>query len=143
MKATFLLAFAFLLLGRNAPAADAQAEVLQTDADYRAAVLRGDAAKLATIFADDILIVHSDGGTDTKANFLDAISSGRLKLLSYDRRDIQVRAYGPVALLFSRTAKTFTYKGGPGKADDTSIVTFSKVGNRWKIAAMQNTPRSE
>ena len=122
---------------------NARTEVLNTDADYRRAVLQGDAAKLGIIFADDILIVHSDGGTDTKVNFLDAISSGRLKLTSYERNDVQVRIYGSVAVLFSKTIKMFLYRGSPGRANDSSIVTFSKVGNRWRIVAMQNTPRSE
>ena len=61
-----------------------QAEVLNADAEYRLAVLNGDANSLAAIFADDILIVHSDGTTDSKANFLEAVSSGRLKLTTYD-----------------------------------------------------------
>jgi uncharacterized protein (TIGR02246 family) len=149
MKAAVLLTvFASLLLCQAihqpiVPEIDAKADVLNTDVAYRDAVLHGDAAKLAAIFADDILIVHSDGGTDTKVNFLDAISSGRLKLTSYERSDVQVRIYGSVALMFSKTAKTFAYRGSPAKASDTSIVTFSKAGNQWRIVAMQNTPRSE
>jgi uncharacterized protein (TIGR02246 family) len=131
------------ILRPSAPDVDSKAEVLDADADYRNAVLHGDTARLASIFADDIMIVHSDGGRDTKANFLDAISSGRLKLTSYERKDVEVRIYGPVALMFSKTAKTFAYKGSPAKASDTSIVTFAKSENRWRIVAMQNTPRSE
>jgi len=141
MKAIALLAL--LACRLSCQTIDAQAQILATDAQYREAVLRGDAAKLAIIFADDILIVHSDGGTDSKTNFLDAISSGRLKMTSYERSDVQVRIYGSTALLFSRAAKTFTYKGTAGKANDTSIVTFSKVGSQWKTVAMQNTPRGD
>lgn len=149
MKAIIQLAiFACLLPGQAVhrqivTGSDAEAEVLKTDADYRYAVLHGDAVKLASIFADDILIVHSDGGTDSKMNFLNAISSGRLKLTSYERSNVRVRTYGSVALMFSKTSKTFAYKGSPGKANDTSIVTFSRTGNRWRIVAMQNTPQSE
>ncbi len=87
MKAIALLAL--LACRLSCQAIDAKAQILATDAQYRDAVLRGDAAKLAIIFAQDILIVHSDGGTDTKANFLDAISSGRLKLTSYERSDVE------------------------------------------------------
>ncbi len=141
MKVIALLAF--LACRLSCQAIDTKAQILATDAQYRDAVLRGDAAKLAIIFADDILIVHSDGATDSKANFLDAISSGRLKMTSYERSEIQVRTYGSTALLFSKTTKTFAYKGKPGKANDTSIVTFSKVGGQWKIVAMQNTPQGQ
>lgn len=141
MKAIALLAL--LACRLSCQSIDAKADILATDAQYRDAVLRGDAAKLAILFADDILIVHLDGGTDTKANFLDAISSGRLKMTSYERSDVQVRTYGLAALLFSKATKTFAYKGKPAKANDTSIVTFSKVGGQWKRVAMQNTPRSD
>ena len=141
MKVIALLAF--LACRLPGQAVDTKAQVLATDAQYRDAVLRGDAAKLAIIFADDVLIVHSDGATDSKANFLDAISSGRLKMMSYERSEIQVRTYGSTALLFSKTTKTFAYKGKPAKASDTSIVTFFKVGGQWKIVAMQNTPQGE
>src|SRR6266851_9146545 len=76
-------------------------EILAADAEFRTTVLHGDATKLATIFADDIIIVHSDGEKDTKKNFLDAIASGRLKMISYERNDIQIRVYGVVAVMFS------------------------------------------
>jgi ketosteroid isomerase-like protein len=122
MKISVLLTVSVCVLSSQAihrpgaPDVDPKAEVLNADADYRNAVLHGDTAKLARIFADDIIIVHSDGGRDTKANFLDAISSGRLKLTSYERKDVDVRIYGPVALMFSKTAKTFAYRGSPAKA---------------------------
>jgi uncharacterized protein (TIGR02246 family) len=118
-----------------------KAGVLDADANYRRAVVNGDATKLGALFSDDLVIVHSDGRMDTKANFLDAISSGRLKMTSYVRTDVQVRIYGSTALLFSEATKVFTYKGGPGKATDASMVVFSQSDNHWKIVAMQNTPR--
>ena len=107
--------------------------------NYREAVLRGDANKLARLFADDILIVHSDGTTDSKTNFLDAISSGRLKMRSYERTNVQVRVFGSVAVLFSQTKKIFTYKDTPGIDVDLSTMTYLRQGNQWKIVAMQNT----
>ena len=117
----------------------AQGEVLNADAVYREAVLRGDANKLARLFADDILIVHSDGTTDSKTNFLDAISSRRLKMRSYERTNVQVRVFGSVAVLFSKAKKVFTYKDTSGIDVDLSTMTYLRQGNQWKIVAMQNT----
>src|SRR5947209_15777467 len=74
-------------------------QILAADAEFRSAVLQGDATRLATIFADDIVIVHSDGEKDTKENFLDAIASGRLKMISYERTGVQIRVYGIVAVM--------------------------------------------
>ena len=117
----------------------AQGEVLSADAIYREAVLRGDTNKLARLFEDDVLIVHSDGTIDTKANFLDAISSGRLKMRSFERTNVQVRIFGSVAVLFSRAKKVFTYKDTSGIDVDLSTMTYLRQGNQWKIVAMQNT----
>ena len=122
---------------------DSQSQVLNADAIYREAVLTGNTSRLATIFADDILIIHSDGTTDTKANFLEAISSGRLKMESYERTEVQVRVFGSVAILSSRTKKTFKYRGTPGIDRDLSTMTYLKQGTRWKIVEMQNTHSSE
>ena len=137
---SYSIASALLLVCTLSAFAGARTEVLSADAAYRAALLNADAAKLANIMADEILIVHSDGGKDTKANFIDAIATGRLKLLSNERSDVEVRLYPPLALLFSRTRKKFTYKGGPGANYDTSIVTYMNQGGTWRIVAMQNTP---
>jgi len=132
---------ALLLMGavRLSSTPDARAEVLNVDAVYQAAVLHADVRALDAILADDILIVHSDGGTDNKKNFLDAISSGRLKMRSFERNQVEIRVHGSIVLLLSETRKIFDYQGRPGEDHDTSVVTYVKQGGRWRIVAMQNT----
>jgi uncharacterized protein (TIGR02246 family) len=117
-------------------------QILKTDAAYRMAIVRSDTEALQTIFKDDILIVHSDGGIDSKKNFLDALSSGRLKMRSYERTNIEVRFFGSTALLLSETRKVYDYNGSPGTDNDTSTVIYVREAGRWRIAAMQNTHRS-
>ena len=132
----------FNSLSSPAQPTEATAEVLNADATYREAVVRGDVGKLAAVFADDVLIIHSDGTRDTKANFLNAISSGRLKMQTYERSHVQVRVFGTVAVLFSQTKKVFTYKNTPGVDVDLSTMTYLKQGPQWKIVVMQNTHSS-
>jgi ketosteroid isomerase-like protein len=141
LKGFTLFVWLIICLSRSSPGqpTGAKDEVLKVDAIYREAVLRSDANALARVFADDILIVHSDGTTDTKANFLDAISSGRLKMRSYERTNVQVRVFGSVAVLFSQTKKIFTYNDAPGMDVDLSTMTYLKRGAQWKIVAIQNT----
>jgi ketosteroid isomerase-like protein len=135
--ATFLPIGPLRLCAASPP--DARTEVLNVDAAYQRAVLHADVTVLEAILADDILIVHSDGGTDDKKNFLDAISSGRLKMRSFERSHVEIRVHGSTVLLLSQTRKTFDYQGRPGEDHDTSVVTFMKQGGRWRIVAMQNT----
>jgi ketosteroid isomerase-like protein len=122
---------------------ESKAEVLKVDAAYQEALLRADTKALAGILADDVVIVHSDGGADTKTNFLDAIFSGRLRLLTYKRTGVEVRIHGNVAFLLSQTKKVFTYKGGEGSDYDTSLVTYEKQGGRWRMVAMVSTHKAE
>jgi hypothetical protein len=128
---------------RSEEVANETKEVLKTDAAYQGAILRSDIEALKTMLREEIVIVHSDGTTDNRANFLESISSGRLKLRSYVRSNTSVHIYGSTALLLSQTRKTFTYKGKIGTDDDTSLVTYVKEGLRWRMVAMQNTHRSE
>jgi ketosteroid isomerase-like protein len=106
--------------------ADKKQAVLAADAAYRAAVLRSDTAALAAIFADDGVIVHSDGTTDNRANFLDAISSVRLKLQSHERSNVAIQIHGWTAVLLSQTRKDFTYKGNPATDNDESLAIYAK-----------------
>ncbi|MGA2881381.1 MAG: nuclear transport factor 2 family protein [Bryobacteraceae bacterium] len=131
-----------LVSAAHGQSGDQKKEVLQADAAYRDAILRGDVAVLAAIMNEDIVIVHSDGTADDRANFLEAISSGRLKLQSYERSNVSIRIHGSTALLLSQTRKHFTYKGSPATDEDMSLVTYVKEGTRWRMVAMQNTHRS-
>jgi ketosteroid isomerase-like protein len=126
---------------QGATRSDANA-ILQTDAAYREAVLKADTESLKNLLANDIVIVHSDGTTDTRTNFLDAIASGRLKMRSYQRTKVEVRIHGSTAVILSETTKTFDYKGTAGRDDDTSVVTYANETGRWHMVAMQNTHRS-
>ena len=129
------------LAGSDKIGSKAEAEILKVDNAYQKAVLAADATRLSKIFDDDVVIIHSDGTTDNKGGFISAISSGRLKMLTYSRSDVSVRVYQGAALLYSQTKKTFLYKGSQATDEDISIVTYVNKGGVWRIVAMQNTHR--
>jgi len=90
---------------------------------------------------ENIVIIHSDGTTDNRANFLESLASGRLRLLKYERSNAMVHLYGNAALLVAPTRKEFTYKGSPATDNDLASVLYVKEGAKWRMAAMQNTHR--
>lgn len=47
------------------------------EAEFYAAQTASDTAKLAGIFAEDLVFVHSKGLVDTRASYLDAVATGR------------------------------------------------------------------
>ncbi len=79
-------------------AADLTATWRAADDARIAAMISADPAKLAAVFSDDLLYVHSNGKVDTKATFLPAIAEGRsvYRKVTYENRDFREVAPGLV-----------------------------------------------
>jgi ketosteroid isomerase-like protein len=56
--------------------------VLQAEEVRRQALLAGDLAALEALLSPDLVYVHSSGGQDSKASYLEHMRSGSLKYLS-------------------------------------------------------------
>ena len=56
-----------------------------------AAMISADRAKLDAAFSDDLLYVHSSGKADTKASFMEALTSGKSKYnsITYEARNFR------------------------------------------------------
>jgi hypothetical protein len=63
-----------------------------------AAMISADPAKLAATFSDDLRYVHSSGKVDTKASFVEALTSGKSKYnaMTYESRNFREAAPGLV-----------------------------------------------
>src|SRR5688500_16060515 len=65
-----------------------------------AAMISADPAKLAAVFSDELLYVHSSGRPDTKASFVESLTSGKSKYnsVNYEQRDFREVAPGLVLM---------------------------------------------
>src|SRR5262245_21917795 len=65
-----------------------------------AAMTSADPAKLAAAFSDELLYVHSSGKSDTKASFMEALTSGKSKYnsVTYEQREFREVAPGLVLM---------------------------------------------
>ena len=61
--------------------------------------LAADAAALDELLADSLLYTHSNGAVDTKASFIDALTSGRLKYRAVRRLEADVKTYEHAAIV--------------------------------------------
>ncbi len=84
------LAFAFALAPLRA-ANDPAAAFRAVDDARVAAMISADPAKLAAVFSDDLLYVHSSGKADTKASMTEALTSKKSKYnsVTYEQRDFR------------------------------------------------------
>jgi ketosteroid isomerase-like protein len=137
-------ALLFLLLSALLPtlaaAQDARQDILAADDRRFAALVQGDLAALGGLLAEDMTYTHSSGQIETKAQLLESLRSGKLRYLSAEPADREVRLYGDTAVVTGRAAVKASVQGGP---EIVLPLRFTEVwvrsGGTWKLAAWQST----
>jgi len=136
----FLICFLSLAVASTRAADDAGLAAVRAADDQRVAATTGsDAAKLGAIFSDNLRYAHSTGGVDTKTSYIDALTSGRLKYISYEyeQRNFTMPSPG-IALMTGRVhVKT---KNATGESE--SVLGFLAVWHeekgQWRFLAWQS-----
>lgn len=79
-------------------AATTEAALKAADDARVAAMISADPAKLDATFSDDLRYVHSSGKLDTKASFIEALTTGKSKYnaMTYEARNFREAAPGLV-----------------------------------------------
>ena len=86
-------------------------EALQAeDARYKAQ-MSGDGAAMKKLFGEDLVYIHSSTVVDTKASFIESITSGNVKYRSMSRGQSKVRTYGAIAIVSGSAKFEVTVKG--------------------------------
>lgn len=128
----------------TAPAntAAAEADVKKMMADFEAALNKGDAAALDKMYADDYTLIDQNGVTQTKAQRVDAIKSGKLKFDGLKFSDLKVNMHpaGDGAIITGKV----TGKGiMDGKTEErNSMVTWVAAKGKdgsWRFVHAQIT----
>ena len=116
------------------------------DAAWRAAddarvqaMISADPAKLAAAFSDDLLYVHSNGKADTKASFMEALTSGKSKYnaITYEQRDF--REIVPGLLLVNGRCRVQLGKSAPFTELYLSFLAAYRLEKgAWRFVAWQS-----
>lgn len=80
-------------------AADPGAAVKESSKSWRAAVVAQDKAALGQWLADDLVYAHSSGKTESKAEYIAAVTTGPSRYQAFTEENTLVRVYGNVAVL--------------------------------------------
>ncbi|MBA4136878.1 MAG: hypothetical protein C0518_06135 [Opitutus sp.] len=143
----FALIFAFGVAGsavaQRATLADGlKAAVLRADEARVYAMLAPDVGALDDMLTADCLYAHSNGSTQTKAEFLDALKSGAMKyaVIRYIAPP-QVRLYGTETALLNGTTQIEVALPDGRTAKPTLFITAVYVvkDGRWQLASYQST----
>lgn len=146
-KVLFLLSLALAVaavLRASLPSGDSQIEkeVMATELERTAALDRSDVPALEQIMADDVTYVHASGKVDTKKSYLDAIRSGQLHYLSWQPKDLHVRAVGDGAVIDGEYAvRVMDSRVQPTSFDINIFIltVYARRNGRWQQIAWQST----
>jgi hypothetical protein len=142
MKSLLLLCALAALAAFPLRAADdaATLKALQAADDERvAATMAGDGARLTAIYSDELRYAHSSGSVDTKASYLEALTSGRLKYLSvdYQERNFTVPSPG-IALMTGRAHVKVGKADGATEMVLSFLAVWREEKGHWHFLAWQS-----
>lgn len=86
-------------------------DALQAEEARYQAQMSGDGAAMGKLFGDDLVYIHSSTVQDTKASFIESITSGNVRYRSMSRGEPRVRTYGCVAIVSGEAKFEVTVKG--------------------------------
>ena len=105
----------------------------------RHASLKGDAATLDKLLADDYIWIDSVGMTRTKADALEGFKSGKLKYEALEFSDIKVRVYGDTALVNATANSKGHFGDREFSGQYRNVRVWVKRKGQWQIVSFQAT----
>ena len=93
------VAFCYLSMSPATAAETSDQAVLAAHEHRRTATLAGDAAGVGSMMTDDLTFTHANGVVESKAQFLDALKTGRLKYKTLTDEERQVRVHGDTGIV--------------------------------------------
>lgn len=104
-----------------------------------AAMISADPARLAAVFSDELLYVHSNGKADTKASFTATLTSGKSKYnaITYEQRDF--REVAPGLVLMNGRCRVLLGQAAPFNELHLSFLAAYRLEQGvWRFLAWQS-----
>jgi ketosteroid isomerase-like protein len=116
------------------------AEVLAADEARYAAMIARDFDALDRLLADDLLYTHSTAATDTKAEYLAALRSGKYRYKAARCEGVTVRIHGTTAIVNGRGFLEIEADGVPKSLANAFVNVWVRTPAGWRMTAWQSTP---
>jgi ketosteroid isomerase-like protein len=128
-----------LLAGARASAGEAEQAVLAAQDKRVAATLAADVAALDGMMTADLTYTHSSSVSDSKAEFLDALRTGKYRYKSTRFDERRVRLYGDAAVVSGVCRIEVTSSGRELDIRLRFTELYVKQAGAWKMALWQST----
>jgi ketosteroid isomerase-like protein len=124
---------------KDASASTAEAAVRAAELARFKAMTAGDYAELGRLLGDDLIYTHSNALVDTKASYVESMTSGALKYESIEPADMKVRVYGTTAVITASAAITSVSKGQTQNNKLRYTDVWVLRDGRWQMVGWQST----
>jgi len=137
VSANALLLLASVLASQaTVPAPDADVvELTRLEGVWNDAHLRGDAAALDRLWADDLVAIVPKMTPLPKQDALGFLRSGRMKFLRYDSSDLAVRVYGDSAVATGRLVRARELGGQTMQDNWRFTKVYVRRAGQWRVVA--------
>jgi hypothetical protein len=104
-----------------------------------AATIKGDVAALGAMMTDDLTYTHSSGVTETKAEFLEGLKTGRYLYRAIEAPGRRVRVHGDSALVSGPCHIVIEPGGKRSELELYFSELYVRQGGLWRMALWQST----
>lgn len=103
--------------------------------DWAEAIVKGDAATIDRLLADDFIATLWDGKSETKAQHIEAVKSGAYKVESMNLDEIKVHVFGDTAVVTLRQTEKSKTNGKDNSGWYRFTDTWIKRNGKWQVVA--------
>jgi ketosteroid isomerase-like protein len=109
--------------------------VRQLENERIQALLKGDAAFIERVYADDYSVVGANGIIRNKSQVVDELKAGGIKVESIKNDDLETRVYGDTVILTGHTTQTVRDRGQTSSGQVLFTRVYVKRNNGWQLAS--------
>ena len=123
--------------------ASAQDEVVSMQKKFSDACVAADGATLTSLMADNAIFIHGNGAMQSKSEFIDAITTGKLAVSQYDLHDPKVVPFNGGAIVTGLI--DFGFKPPAGSTNPPLVLHFRgssvwlHTSSGWRLILDQDT----
>jgi ketosteroid isomerase-like protein len=115
-------------------------EAMEMEEARQQAMLSGDIAGLANLFADDAAYTHSSGTFHDKEGYLKALAEREFVYKAVELHDRHFAVVDDAVLIFGRSVHDVVFKSGAKRLESRFLSVWVRQHGAWRHVAWQSTP---
>ncbi len=119
----------------NAPSHADVTALTRLETEWNTAHVRGDAAALDHLFADDVVVMVPGMRVMTKADAVGMFTSGRMKFDRYETSETTFRVYDATAIVTGRLRRTRVVGGATVDDDWRFTKVYLRRAGHWQVVS--------